>query len=104
MRIAKNTLLRVAIEGDEKWQVVGSQLEASNMWFFVGSDLKGTFEGFEKFIKENKDLKDSHSYRFGAIDGALLDAAGVEKVGLCCGKGREAGLYGCGWMAGWRAG
>lgn len=41
---------------------------------------QGTFEGYEKFIKANKDLKDSHTYRFGAIDGTLLDPAGVEKV------------------------
>jgi ribosomal protein L10 len=40
VRVAKNTLLKRAIEGDEKWSVVGSELEASNMWFFVGSDLK----------------------------------------------------------------
>jgi hypothetical protein len=41
---------------------------------------QGTFEGYERFIKENKDLRDTHGYRFGAIDGALLDPAGVEKV------------------------
>lgn len=40
VRIAKNTLLRRAIEGDAKWSVVGDSLEASNMWFFVGSDFK----------------------------------------------------------------
>lgn len=47
------------------------------------SSTQGTFEGFEKFIKENRDLKDSHTYRFGAIDGELLDTAGVEKVSQC---------------------
>lgn len=143
VRIAKNTILRRAIEGDAKWSVVGDQLESSNMWFFVGSDFKvrlsldvdvdvcvcgtmqcwgqvgsvlpfsvpvgmtwllhmtrtsrsvttlpsfyekGTFEGFEKFIKENKNLKDSHTYRFGAIDGELLDTAGVQKVRNKCGS------------------
>ena len=45
VRIAKNTLLRRAIEGDAKWSVVGDSLEASNMWFFVGSDFKVLFFG-----------------------------------------------------------
>ena len=40
VRVAKNTLLRVAIEGDDKWSVVSPQLAQSNMWFFIGSDLK----------------------------------------------------------------
>lgn len=40
VRVAKNTILRRAIEGDAKWSVVGPQLESSNMWFFIGSDLK----------------------------------------------------------------
>lgn len=40
MRIAKNTILKRAIEGDSKWEVVGDSLEQSNMWFFVGSDMK----------------------------------------------------------------
>lgn len=46
VRVAKNTLLRRAIEGDEKWQVVSPKLEESNMWFFVGSDLKVCFHPF----------------------------------------------------------
>jgi ribosomal protein L10 len=45
VRIAKNTILKRAIEGDSRWDVVGEKLESSNMWFFVGSDLKVGREG-----------------------------------------------------------
>jgi len=38
--VAKNTILKRAIEGNSQWEVVGDKLESSNMWFFVGSDMK----------------------------------------------------------------
>jgi len=41
---------------------------------------QGTFDGYESFLKDNKALRDTHTFRFGAIDGSLLDTAGVEKV------------------------
>ena len=51
VRMAKNTLLRVAIEGDKRWEVVSPNLESSNLWFFVGDDIKGTFDGYAAFLK-----------------------------------------------------
>lgn len=38
--MAKNTLLRKAIEGNDKWMSVTPQLEAENLWFFVDEDVK----------------------------------------------------------------
>ena len=42
--------------------------------------LQGTFDGYEAFLKDNKALRDTHTFRFGAIDGDLLDTVGMEKV------------------------
>ncbi|GAB5037019.1 50s ribosomal protein l10 [Nannochloropsis oceanica] len=86
VRVAKNTILKRAIEGNSQWEVVGDKLESSNMWFFVGSDMKGTFDGYEAFLKENKALKESHTFRFGAMDGTLLDTEGVQKISKLPGK------------------
>jgi hypothetical protein len=40
VHVAKNTLLRKAIEGNDKWMSVTPQLEAENLWFFVDEDVK----------------------------------------------------------------
>jgi large subunit ribosomal protein L10 len=42
--------------------------------------VQGTFDAYAKFIKENKDKEESHKYRFGAMEGKLLDQAGLEVV------------------------
>ena len=55
--MAKNTILKRAIEGNSQWEVVGEKLEASNMWFFVGSDLKVGREGrMDEDISMNRGL------------------------------------------------
>lgn len=40
VHVAKNTLLRVAIEGNDKWTSVQPVLERENLWFFVDEDVK----------------------------------------------------------------
>lgn len=79
--MAKNTLLRVAIKEDKRWEPVSPVLEGQNLWFFVGGDeAKVTFDAWAAFLKDNKALKDTHNFRFGAMDSSFLDTAGVEKV------------------------
>ncbi|TFJ80812.1 hypothetical protein NSK_007989 [Nannochloropsis salina CCMP1776] len=46
----------------------------------------GTFDGYETFLKENKPLRETHNFKFGALDGELLDTAGVEKISKLPGK------------------
>jgi hypothetical protein len=57
--VAKNTILKRAIEGDSRWSVVGDSLFESNMWFFVGNDLKvgggGRREGERERWRERKE-------------------------------------------------
>ena len=57
MRCVKNTLVKRAIEGDERFPTEGADdlLQYSNYWFFVPEeDVRETVETWDKFIDETK--------------------------------------------------
>eukprot|EP00520_Triparma_pacifica_P010746 CAMPEP_0118644922 /NCGR_PEP_ID=MMETSP0785-20121206/7215_1 /TAXON_ID=91992 /ORGANISM="Bolidomonas pacifica, Strain CCMP 1866" /LENGTH=212 /DNA_ID=CAMNT_0006536749 /DNA_START=51 /DNA_END=689 /DNA_ORIENTATION=+ len=77
--VIKNSLMARAIADNGTWESSSSLLKGSNMWFFIDSDIKGTLKGLKTVTKEHA-LEDT-KIKGGVIDGDLLDAAGVAKVG-----------------------
>ncbi|GMH51047.1 hypothetical protein TrRE_jg10911 [Triparma retinervis] len=77
--VIKNSLMARAIADNGTWESSSSLLKGSNMWFFIDSDISGTLKGLKSVVKSNG-LEDT-KVRGGVIDGSLLDAAGVAKIG-----------------------
>jgi len=80
MRVVKNKLMARAIEGNSNYESVGSLLKGANMWFFVEEDISGSLKAIKGFLKENQ-KGETHQVSAGVIDGDLLDADGVKRVG-----------------------
>jgi len=80
MRCVKNTLVKLAIEDDERFPVADDLLVKSNYWFFVGEqDVRATVKVWDDFISENKALEDN-AILGGMFEGEILDAKGIEAV------------------------
>eukprot|EP00181_Compsopogon_caeruleus_P002727 CAMPEP_0184683042 /NCGR_PEP_ID=MMETSP0312-20130426/9723_1 /TAXON_ID=31354 /ORGANISM="Compsopogon coeruleus, Strain SAG 36.94" /LENGTH=219 /DNA_ID=CAMNT_0027135087 /DNA_START=56 /DNA_END=715 /DNA_ORIENTATION=- len=73
----KNTLIRRAVDGDENWESMSKLATYSNLWFFMGEDVKGTVESFNAFLKE---IKREATFKGGVMDGQTYDEAGVIAV------------------------
>lgn len=72
----KNTLMRRAIE-DSDWVGLGDFTKQSNMWFFVGEDIKNTVGEFEKF---NNELKRDAGKKGGIFEGEIYDGSGIDAI------------------------
>lgn len=71
----KNTLMRRAI-AESQWEMAGDLTKQSNMWFFVGEDIKESCGAYDKFAKELKREK----YKGGVYEGTKYDSAGIAAI------------------------
>ena len=71
----KNTLMRRAI-AESQWETAGELTKNSSLWFFVGSDLKGTVEAYEKFAKDFK----KEEIIGGVFEGEKYDSKGITSI------------------------
>ena len=69
-----------AIDGNNNYEAAGSLLKGANMWFFVEEDISGSLKAIKSFLKEEQ-KGETHAVAAGVIDGDLLDADGVKRVG-----------------------
>lgn len=76
--VVKNTLMARAAEGTE-WDVATPELALSNMWIFVGDDIKGSLKAVKDWAKASEKAE-THDVVLGVIDGGLLDTAEVAKL------------------------
>lgn len=72
----KNTLMRRAID-DSEWVGLGDFTTQSNMWFFVGNEIKQTVEAYEKLCKE---LRRDAVKKGGMLEGEVMDENGINAV------------------------
>jgi large subunit ribosomal protein L10 len=76
-KIAKNTLVRIALEGQENWQPMNDFLKGSSVLLLVKEDFGGVIKAYKGFQKETKKTE----LRGGVLEGRALSKADVDALG-----------------------
>jgi large subunit ribosomal protein L10 len=76
-KITKNTLMRIAVEGDENWQPVQEFLKDSSAFLVVKEDVAGAVKAYKEFQKASKKTE----LRGGVMEGRALTKEQIEAIG-----------------------
>jgi len=76
-KIAKNTLVRRAIDGQEAWQPMQEYLKGTSALLLLKDDLGGAIKAYKSFQKDTKKTE----LRGGVLEGKALSKADVEAIG-----------------------
>lgn len=76
-KVTKNTLMGIAIEGEEKWQPMSELLKGSSAFLLVKEDFSGAIKAYQDFQKTSKKTE----LRGGVMDGRLLKETDVKVLG-----------------------
>jgi large subunit ribosomal protein L10 len=76
-KVTKNTLMRRAIEGDEKWQAMTDLLKESTALLFLQEDISGAIKAYQDFQKASKKTV----LRGGVMEGRRLNEDDVKAIG-----------------------
>lgn len=75
--VTKNTLMRIAIEGDDNWQSMTDFLSQSSAFLFVKEDIGGAIKAYQEFQKVAKKTE----LRGGVMEGRALKAEEIKAIG-----------------------
>lgn len=75
-KIAKNTLMHIAVEGDENWQPMQEFLKGASALMTVKEDVGGAVKAYKSFQKDKKKTE----LRGGVMEGRALTKAQVEAL------------------------
>lgn len=75
--VAKNTLMRRAVEGEENWQPMQEFLKESSAFLFLKDDLSGAIKAYQDFQKATK----KSALRGGVMEGRVLSQDQVKAIG-----------------------
>ena len=73
---AKNTLMRIAIDGNEKWQPMTEFLSGSSVFLLVKEDMKAAIKAYQDFQKATKKTE----LRGGVFDGQALTEEDIKAL------------------------
>lgn len=76
-KVTKNTLMRIAIEGQEHWQPMREFLKESSAYLLVKEDVGGAVKAYKEFQKATKKTE----LRGGVMEGRALTKEQVEALG-----------------------
>ena len=76
-RVAKNTLMGIAIDGQDNWQPMTELLKGSSAFLLVKDDFSGAIKAYQDFQKASKKTE----LRGGVMEGRLLKEADVKALG-----------------------
>jgi large subunit ribosomal protein L10 len=76
-KITKNTLMRIAVDGDENWQPMQSFLKESSAFLLVQEDVGGAIKAYKEFRKATK----KSELRGGVMEGRALSKEDIEALG-----------------------
>ena len=76
-QVAKNTLMGIAIEGQDNWQPMTELLKGSSAFLLVKDDFSGAIKAYQEFQKVSKKTE----LRGGVMEGRLLKEADVKALG-----------------------
>lgn len=75
-KMAKNTLLRIAVDGDSNWQPMTEFLQGSSVFLFVQDDLPGAIKAYQDFQKARRKTE----LRGGVMEGRALTQDEVKAI------------------------
>ncbi|MBF2035725.1 MAG: 50S ribosomal protein L10 [Leptolyngbyaceae cyanobacterium T60_A2020_046] len=76
-KITKNTLMHLAVDGDENWQPMQAFLKDSSAFLLVKEDVGGAVKAYKEFQKATKKTE----LRGGVMEGRALSKEQVEALG-----------------------
>lgn len=76
-QVAKNTLMGIAIDGQDNWQPMHELLKGSSAFLLVKEDVSGAIKAYQDFQKASKKTE----LRGGVMEGRLLKEADVKAIG-----------------------
>ena len=76
-RVAKNTLMGIAIDGQDNWQPMTELLKGSSAFLLVKDDFSSAIKAYQDFQKVSKKTE----LRGGVMEGRLLKEADVKALG-----------------------
>ena len=75
-KIAKNTLMRIAVDGNEAWQPMTEFLQDSSAFVLVKEDFGGAIKEYQAFQKDTKKT----TLRGGVMEGQALTEDQVKAI------------------------
>jgi large subunit ribosomal protein L10 len=76
-KITKNTLMRIAVDGDENWQPMQQFLKDTSAFLLVGEEVGAAVKAYKEFQKATKKTE----LRGGVMEGRALSKEQVEALG-----------------------
>ncbi|MBW4654425.1 MAG: 50S ribosomal protein L10 [Kaiparowitsia implicata GSE-PSE-MK54-09C] len=76
-KIAKNTLMKIAIDGDDSWQPMTELCKDSSAFLLLQDDIGGAIKAYQAFQKASKKTE----IRGGVLEGRALSEADVKAIG-----------------------
>lgn len=76
-KVAKNTLMKRAVDGDKKWESIGPLLKDSSAFLLLKDDLSSAIKAYKEFQKNTKKTE----LRGGVLEGKILTEADVTAIG-----------------------
>ncbi len=75
-KVAKNTLMRLAVDGDENWQPLQDFLEGTSAFLFVKDDFANAVKAYKDFSKATNKTE----VRGGVMEGQVLSKEQVDAL------------------------
>ncbi|MEA5516473.1 50S ribosomal protein L10 [Nodularia sp. UHCC 0506] len=76
-KVTKNTLMGIAIDGDENWQPLSELLQGASAFLLVKEDFSSAIKAYQEFQKVTKKTE----LRGGVMEGRLLKETDVKALG-----------------------
>lgn len=76
-KVTKNTLMRIAVEGDENWQPMQEFLKGTSAFMLVKDDISGAIKAYRDFKKATKKTE----LRGGVMESRALTQQEVDALG-----------------------
>lgn len=75
-KVTKNTLMRIAVEGDPTWEPMTSLLKGPSAFLLIQDDVGGALKAYQDFQKASKKTE----LRGGVMEGRALTEADVKAI------------------------
>lgn len=76
-KVTKNTLMRIAVDGDSTWQPMTEFCKESSAFLLIQEDIGGAIKAYQDFQKASKKT----AIRGGVMEGRALSEADVKAIG-----------------------
>lgn len=75
-KVTKNTLMRIAVEGDDAWQPMTEFLKDASAFLLIKDDMGGAIKAYQAFAKDTKKTE----LRGGVMEGRALSLDDIKAI------------------------